>query len=495
MDQITNYNYARLFAESQALEMQKAQYRDYFYEQDNTVIKSILMTDLSKFYDSGDIGNMHLITLDYFVHSFLEKVCNVYDNAPIFKFSEKVKPEQKDRFKALLDEIKINQLMQSNFHKIKLHNTILVHIKYNQELDVVFVENDYNIGSTWVLPYSDYQLEPRVVAYQVIQDGQDDYWVVWDRRKKEHYKIKDAPKYDPESDSILNDKIMLTYPGYWPFVTYRYRNDNNNFWGNGIDWLVDLVKSINILFTVCNDDTIRETIRLLILNFNPSGNKGEKGQLKTGLQHPIMPEGRMPGNESPAGQVVSAQLFNEQIIAFVEKLTDIVSSMYGIDNIMKMNLQENLAGVSIRLKNEPLMRQWAKDIDIMKPYDMQLIRVLVATNNYYRKQKIDEAVLSELQIEYQEPNIVTDEAAEYELEKTKWRDGTSSPVLYVMRKNPEMNEKEAREYIKNNKKVYDELFGIDFAVPGSTEEIVNGKENPKDEGKQKTEQDDTEKNE
>ena len=259
----------------------------------------------------------------------------------------------------------------------------------------------------------------------------------------------------------MNEDIFAPeYENGLPFTLYRYKDCYMDFWGNGMDSLVELVRSINILLTISNDDTIQESIRLLILNFNPTGVEGEAGQLKTGLRHPLFVEEGYSDTD-PNGKIVSADLYNDDIIKLIESLTDSLSSLHNVDNIIKKNLEQNLSGVSLRLKNEPLLRQWANDINKVRKSDIELIKNVVSVNNYHRpKNQIPMQVFDNFELEYQEPQVVTDVKEEYELERMKWDDGTSSPLLYILRKNPEFTEEEARDYLKKNIADYGDLTTI-----------------------------------
>jgi hypothetical protein len=46
----------------------------------------------------------------------------------------------------------------------------------------------------------------------------------------------------------------------------------------------------------------------------------------------------------------------------------------------------------------------------------------------------------------------------------QWKDGTASPVEWVMRKNPEMTADEAETYIRDNKKLWDDLYAVDIEI-------------------------------
>ncbi len=472
--------------------------REIFYTEDNFAIKQILKNDLLKYMDGADIQRMKLITLDYFIPTFLKKICNVYDTQPLFKTDNGM--VQDERFTDLMEEVDITSKFGTIFERMRYNNTVIPQVKYNEKLDKIFIDTRLNEYNTTVIPMMDYELEWGIIAYKMTaySTKKSDCYYVWDRELNEMYysfisnnsKLEfDLNKETQRASGDItpigdNEDIMAPeYDNGMPFTTYRYKDCYMDFWGNGMDSLVELVRSINILLTICNDDTIQESIRLLILNFNPTGVEGESGQLKTGLRHPLFVEEGY-SDIDPEGNIVSADLYNDDIIKLIESLTDSLSSLHNVDNIIKKNLSQNLSGVSLRLKNEPLLRQWAHDINKVRKSDMELIKDVVAVNNYHRpNNQVDNSVLDNLELEYQEPQVVTDVKEEYELERLKWDDGTSSPLLYVMRKNPEFTEEEARDYLKKNLSDFGELNVIstefilkdsdDLRLPvGNTDDVI-----------------------
>lgn len=490
-------NYAKIYEQNDQDRIYNAQLRDYFYDQDNSAIQARLRGDLDPFFDTADLGKLNLLTVDSFVYAFLEKLCNVYDRQPVFQFADDVQQGIKDRFSALMNEVRIHQVMQETFLRCRLHNTVLSTVKWSKALDRVFIESGYNVGNTFVVEHPEYMYDASLIAYETLTWDNKSRWIVWDREHGEHYATDGPPKWDDQSRTVVSDKISIpgafgiVAPPVWPWVVYHYRLQND-FWGNGLDGLVQLARSINVLLTVLNDDSIRETIRLLILSFMPSGTTGEKGQLKSGLTHPIYPESRVGNTTPPQAQVVSAELYTEQIVMLIEKLTEIVSSLHNIPNPLKSQMTDNLAGVTLRMKNEPLLQQWEKDQGIMRPYDKELIRCIVEVNNYYRPGKrIDAAVIDELTIVYSDPSIVTDEKSELEIEQLKWSAGLSSPVAYLQSKNPNMTSQDAEDSIRQNLEIYNELMGlkVQVMVPGA-EKNLNGEEQERPEKEEENEDQD-----
>jgi len=168
----------------------------------------------------------------------------------------------------------------------------------------------------------------------------------------------------------------------------------------------------------------------------------------------------MPGQDiTPSAQVVEVNLYVEQIIKLVEDMTDRIANIHGIPNVIKKEVESDLSGIAIRLKMQPVIDRHRKDKNVMKYPDLELIRTIVAVNNYHRPDnRIDEKVLEGLQINYPAPEIIVNEAEELEVEKAKWEVGLSSPIEYVMRKNPNLTVEEAKEYITENLGVKKELF-------------------------------------
>ncbi|MCD4692704.1 MAG: hypothetical protein K8R79_07315 [Calditrichales bacterium] len=443
----------------------RAQIRDYFFLQDNAMIQFLLKEDLKKWVVGADISRMKLITFDSFVKAFLEKICQVHTTPPIIKFNEEINKETLERFKNLLNEVQLIRILQDNDLKMRLHNTILTGVRYYDKLDRLYLDNTFNVGTTTVIPYEGFETEAKYVIRKKMTKAEEEIWLVWDRETKDQYYIKDEPKYDYDTETLLNDKIYLSEMRgemYFPFITYRYQDQSYGFWQLGMDSLIELLRIINILFTVCGDDTIQETIRLLILNFDPVGKEDEKG-MKAGLRHPLIVEGL---DRDPTAQVISADLYNNEIMKLIDNLISILSSLHGIDSLTKAYLEKSLSGVSIRLRNEPILQQWQKDINIVRQYDINLIKKIVEVNNYHRENnQIDVKILDKLIIDYQSPHVVTDEKEDYELDKLKWDDGVSSPVLWVMRQNPEWGEIKAIQFVKDNLKVTNELFGLNITEP------------------------------
>tara|TARA_R110002167_G_scaffold223332_1_gene428677 strand:+ start:360 stop:1814 length:1455 start_codon:yes stop_codon:yes gene_type:complete len=458
----------------------KAVTRDFFIKQDSIEIQRILKEDLRKYVDTADISRMRMITLDFFIPAFLDKICNVYDVAPVYKYAEGTSEKDISLFTDLMQEVRIGQVMPDNFLKCRLHNTILTHVKFHEGLDRLYIDNNFHQGNSVVYNYGGFVTEPKLIYWEENPNTQAKRWIVWDHELGQHYYFKKEPKFNENTGDLegnrypIGENEDLEGPGYWPFVVYRYR-DQNEFWGNGMDSIIEMVRSINILLTIANDDTIQETIRLLILNFNPTGTEGDRGQMKTGLRHPLFVESAF-GDQGPDAKILSADLYNKDVVELIEKLTDFISKLHNIDNILKADINQNLSGISLRLKSEPLLRQWAKDISLLRSNDRDLISKIIEVNNYHRdaSQQISEGFIENLTIDYQEPSIVTDEKEDYELEKVRWEDGTSSPVRYVMKKNPEFTEEMAKEYIQKNIEDGNEVFGLGDSSEELPEEIEEG---------------------
>lgn len=440
---------------------QRAYLRDIFYYRKSAAIRRVLLNDM-KLYDcdTADLSRMKPVLI-HFIPEFIEKLCTLYDRPPLFEFGDSAPENDRRQLLDLLAEVRINNFLPQNFNLTRLHNTILACVRYHNRTDKIFLDSFFNQSNTIVQTYPDNYLEPAIVVYKT-----GDRFYVWDRENKEHYWLKDRPKFLKEGIGIENREKYpiegnsdLQAPDYFPFVVYRYR-DTGEFWGEGFDELIDVARLINLLYTITGDDAIQETIRLLILNFNPTGIEGESGHIKTGLKHPLFPESTIPGQDNNLqAQVVSADLYIEAIGLLIEDITDRISNIHSIPNVIKKEVQSDLSGIALRLKMQPILDRHQKDQNVMKYCDLELIKTIVGVHNYHRPAKrIDEKVLDGFQINYQTPEIIVDEKEEFELEKEKWEKGISNPVEYVMRKNPNFTVEEAKRYIKENLSLTAELI-------------------------------------
>ena len=124
-------------------------------------------------------------------------------------------------------------------------------------------------------------------------------------------------------------------------------------------------------------------------------------------------------------------------------------------------MKQDLSGIALRIKNEPLLRQWSSDIMKVRNLDRQLIRKIVECNNYHRPDnQINIDLLNNLVIDYQQPQVISDESADYALAKQQMQDGVISVIDYVQKQNPEMDRDQAREFLMNNKAEFEEMFGF-----------------------------------
>jgi hypothetical protein len=281
-----------------------------------------------------------------------------------------------------------------------------------------------------------------------------------------HYIMADLPKYDPQNRDLMGEKFPVgerddMFVGdYFPWTVFRYRRQNS-FWGNGMDSIVELIRSINILLTVLQDDTIREAIRILIMGFEPTGTKDIKGRIKTGIRNPIFSANAFSGDGQAPTEILSANLYTDDILKYIDNLVEMVSATYSVESVLKTQMKQDLSGIALRIKNEPLLRQWASDIMKVRNLDRQLIRKIVECNNYHRPDnQINVDLLNNLVIDYQQPQVITDETADYALAKQKMADGVISIIDYVQKQNPEMDRDQAREFLIANKNEFEEMFGF-----------------------------------
>ena len=464
---INQTNYELIKIEDYRRQREQAQYRDAFYEGDNHIIHTILKKDLAKYGISQEkINNTQLYGLDKFIKAFEQKISNVYDTAPLIKL-DKGTAKENELLSELLESVNINNVFNSNLEKIKLHNTIINQIK-RIDTGQIYIDNRLNIGNTFLYG-NDYNWQ--VLMYETLIDNEL-YWYVFDKELKEHYFVisdsdtppnivhKNTKRIDGTIILIDND---ITAPAYNPFVIYRY-DLQNDFWGNGNDALVDLIRLVNVLLTVTGGDNIRETLRVLYSNMNVSGKKNDVNRYETTMGSMLMPaDNTLDRNVRDLKiQVTQATLYNTEVLQFIEAIITQVSMLHNIDNPIKKQLESNLSGIALQLKKEPLMRDWQRDITRMKFYDTQLIGQLIKINNIYNKGKISEN--KKVLIDYQTPKIVMDEAGDWELWKSKILENVVTPIDYLMKQNPELTYEQCLDKYNENKLLNEQLFGLNVGL-------------------------------
>ena len=296
-----------------------AELRSFFLAQDNDMIKYYLEQDLLKYMDGFDITRMKLITLNKFVKAFLTKISHMYKTAPLIIHEI---PAKEDEIKELLSEMDFYNSMQQTEVKTKLHNTILVASMYYKELDKMYFDNSFNAGTTVVVPYDGYELEPAIVYRYFKDKDENDMYVVWDRIHKDHYYVKGEIKvdgYEITGDIERPEGFPTKGNAIFPFVTRRNEDQDYGFWQNGMDDLIEICRALNILLTIATDDTAQEAIRLLVLNFEPAGSKDSKG-IKAGIRHPQHPVDPLSTDKEPTANITDVSLYNDDLMKLFDYL-------------------------------------------------------------------------------------------------------------------------------------------------------------------------------
>lgn len=462
-------------------ESKRAKLRNHFYSADGEFIKSQTKSDMFKYMpDVFDLETIQYITIDDFVKAFLMKISHVHKRPIIIKFPDDVDAEELNKFNRLMSEVNIHRVLHDAEMRTKLHNTLLLAVRYYSKLDKLYLDSSFDAEQTGIIAYDGMETEERLVVRSRYNRFERPEWIVWDRENLYNYRLVDVPKYDLEEEVIVNmkyqidsDAIFQGEQSYYPFVKFQYEDQNNGYWGNGMDGIITLARIINLLYTVSGDDAIAETIRILMLNFDPIGVDGAEGSMKVGLRNPIIAKTR--AGEEARAEIISADLYIDEIITLIDKIIDQFSALHGIDNVLSKEIKAEISATSQKLRNETSLHSWQRGIEIFRPLDTALIKKIVKVNNYHREKerKVDEGILDSMTLNYAEPDFGADPMTEYNLERLKWEDGVSSPVLYIMRQNPEFDEIQARAFIQGNRQVTNEVLGINVSsLPTGSEQFV-----------------------
>lgn len=446
-----------------------AQERDNYYDINTYVINNDLRNLLEDHNVSTKTANQTLATtIGTLVNAFLDDLCSVYDRPVHIALNQNASKSDNKHFTSLMNNINIDYEFNSNIKKMKLHNTIITKIGYNKYTNKIYLDNSLNEGNTRVWTFINDYYDWEVIAYEIPYND-DIYWSVFDRVRKEQYILgiaESEPSFNRSKSTkrvtgkdaiyfLIGDNKNFAIPNYNPYVIYRNKKQSE-FWGYGFNELISFAKSLNLLLSVTNRDTITETLRYAVANFKPKGNN----PIKAGASNPIYPSNNaMSSSKDPKIDITSADLYNKDISEWMKTIFTIISNLLKIQNPFAREVGTNMSGIALLIRNQPKIDTWFKDVAKVKKSDIELITNICKANNIYdKKNHISPSAFEKITIEYQKPSIVTDEVAAYELYKKQVTDGNTSPLQWIIDHNKGISKDKAQEMINNNLLLFNELY-------------------------------------
>lgn len=444
----------------------KAKLRNVFLDMNNTVIRQVLVNDLLYYYDN--VRKLRLFTFDYFVRGFLERICQTHRSPIYFKISD-VEETEKKKFIDLMNKVGIHPFLAEMDLRVRLHNTVIVKVSYNKSTEEITLNYTFDPSNCEVITFDGYTNEPKIIIRPHIDNGEKK-WYVWDREVMAEYVLKEEPKI---VDGMITNERVYDFKeiSYWPFVVYQYKPSCIDFWGSGYDSLVTFSRFMNFTYTYMNDDNIKNTMRMLMLNFIPQGTPSNPysliagsddlpdnqvtTEIKLGMDNPVY--GEVFTDRDAKAELIYGDLNGSQLIEIVEKLGEQLSTMHGIGNILKDESLEEVASVAMKLKMENTLKNWKNEIQIYRQYDRNLIEKIVEVHNAEFTDSISDAVIDGLNIDYAQPTLVSDSKADHELAKMQWEDNISTKIDHIIRLNPELTEEDAKELLRRNKELNQEF--------------------------------------
>ncbi len=454
--------------------------REAYFTGESGSIFDCLYEDLSRYVNGKDLSRMRLITLDDFVPGFLKKIMDVHNNPVHFEYDKKKSLETKERFGDLINkELHFRRFVSRNNRRTKLHGTNLVYVRYNNRFDEIYLQYLHE-GNCWVLPYPDYVKKPAIVMYRRRVANDHYAYYVWNEVRKEHYWVKSdvTPGFKddeidldirPEDKLPIEGNDSIESPNYFPFVAYRYDDELNTFWCNGMDSLIEYSRTINTLLTITGDDVVQETMKLLLLNFNPLTEGGTKdsssGMLQTGMAHPFYPEDS--GNQAPNvgdrkgldAKIVQGELYTKEVLSFIDGITQMICSLNNVENIVGESDMRRVSGEALKVKHQFLEKDWREDADLLEKFDKQLIEKIIQVNDVHRRQnKIGTDFLKNTSISYEKPVMPETELEKIQRAELGWKYGQDNPIKFYAKQNS-VDEDQAKEEVESNLEVTRNLIG------------------------------------
>lgn len=297
------------------------------------------------------------------------------------------------------------------------------------------------------------------------------YDVVW--TKDRHYKVDSEDKESPVGDNIE----MINPYGIIPFAVLRL-NDGENFWGIGLEDIINVNEVVNFLLTVLLNDSIilgsAGTLFTVNLDLHKkaqsdnsttgqfySGNKSGVRKARVGRRHPIVVENARADMQEPRVEYVSTEPLIIEIQNNIDYRIKQVAVLKGLNPNTIISSVKDTSDYQKMMDAVEQLEIRRDDIEPCRNYERELFEIIRAVNNVAVQD-------GELKTKFGLQTIpgkaeLSVDFAEIEVEKTTeelWKDreerekrNMASAVDWLMEDNPDLTEEEAKEILAANREV------------------------------------------
>lgn len=465
------------------VEMQAKQYNYYIGSQNS--VCDYLNKALDKIFSSNTTESMKAFYINY-VKKIVDQKSVIYNKAAtryLMQDGKKVVEATKKYNKFLPKSINL-----SNKTAVKmaiLSNVSLTQVLYDRDSNKIRYRVEPSYKYT-VKTYENDSYKIKEVRYKTSKEINNDIEevdVVW-TEDLHYYEDINGNRY-PVGDNVnmVNPIRDKNGSGIIPFAVLRI-NDGEDFWGEGLNDIVNANEVINLILTdlldtgiVMGSATTPLAINLGLDHYIKDGKYGKK-ELTLGMKHPIAVEdARSNDLVSPSLQFVKPDVRIKEIMDEVERMMKIFAINHGL-NPNSMTLDSNSSsGYSKMMDALDEIHIRESMIEQVRTYEDDLFNITRCVINTYNSNLIDWDY--DIKVDFAEVNIPLS-PQEWSLKiSEEYKFNLRTPVDFLIDINSDLTREQAEKIIEENAK-YNKDFNLnDFvqAVNVPTTELSTSKVN------------------
>lgn len=449
-----------------SIERIQRQERQYaYFSGDIDKLQEYLTSALKIMYKEDSIKTM-LFSYYNFTQKVIKQLTVIYKR-PARRFLSvdgKINKELSDLYTSLLPK-NVTKKDKRAFRLAKLHNTALPYIYYDP-ISKRFEQETY---SSWV--YNIDSSDGRTLDYISFADyvKNDD----GDNELRTFEFTRDSIYAHNSNGDIFTVGTLpaIENPfGIIPFVVFRIE-DTEDFWGEGMELLVNANEEINFLLTKLNRDDIVMGTAGILMGVNMGEVQGQDGstgvnRVSIGRDTILNVEtGRDPNLPRPDLKYISTNPQIESVLKSIDWKMKATALSYGLNPnsfSVENKVESGFSRLVARFEQNEVREE---DIDACNEYEQQRFDIIrrmyntmidMGVKDFAGKKKIPEN--AELLVDYQEVDIPATTTDMWHDRRMKLRYGQENFVDWFLKDNPDYDREEAERIVANNLEMYDKYI-------------------------------------
>lgn len=442
---------------AKAERMKNAQVAQDFLSRDTKAIKEYLKEDLVKTFSEEDVAEFQLVYMNP-VPKIINRISLLYKNPA--KREIVGDKTGTDRLNSALTKTAYDRFMRELHKHAKLHNTVIAGIVPDGAGSLRHMILKPDIAE--VEEHPDNYLAMKALRYPTMKEIQGEEQIVYEYWSEDEYKWT-----NDEGDQITTDGAPVKnagHPGFMPFEVVRME-EQNDFWGDGKQDLIDGVRTNNFLLTSALVENIIMSAFGQLIGINL-----DLPTLKLGPKHPILVEDVGEDMARPGLDNVSGTPHTEEIRGTVDWLHKTQGVLNGMPASDFSEVQEiHSSGYAKMIDNLELLEEREADALIFLPFEVRYLEKFARVWNRTARggEKLPES-MDKLKVQF-----VPVKFPQTQQEKTeKWRfkieSGAYNQIDMILDDHPDWTRDEAKaHFIKVQKEARDLEIEIRGKAPNS----------------------------